>query len=148
MDLMELFSSLRGMVGSKKEEELLKKLFFRFEEIYPNFGKVYDQKMNFLNPAISNESKNALTLEMTNLLRPKIEEKIAESAEKSRILLYIIENAEAIFEEVLLAPNDTEVKELKDHCSNCNKNWNWMYHYTKVGISYFKRKFLHKLKFL
>ena len=142
MDLKELLLSLRdsttiGRIDSKKEEKLLKKLFFRFKEMFPNFNKVYDQKMNFLNPAISNNRKNKLTLEMQDLLKVVLEEKIPDSSDKQRILSYILEDTGKIFNEVLLAPNYTEVKEVKNICSKCNKNWNWMYHYIEVGIIYF-----------
>ena len=142
MDLKELLLSLRdsttiGRIDSKKEEKLLKKLFFRFKEMFPNFNKVYDQKMNFLNPAISNNRKNKLTLEMQDLLKVVLEEKIPDSSDKQRILSYILEDTVKIFNEVLLAPNYTEVKEVKNICSKCNKNWNWMYHYIEVGIIYF-----------
>ena len=144
MDLRELVLSLQdnttiGMIDSKKEEKFLKKLFFRFKEIYPNFDKVYDKKMNFLNPVISNKRKRKLTLEMQDLLKSEIEEKIPDSADKQRITSYILEEAVKIFNEVLLAPDDTEVKELKDKCSKCNKNWNWIYHYKEVGIGFSKR---------
>ncbi len=144
MDLKELLLSLRdsttiGRIDSKKEEKFLKKLFFRFKEMFPNFDKVYDQKMNFLNPAISNKLKNKLTLEMQDLLKFVLEEKIPDSGDKQRILSYILEDTVKIFNEVLLAPNYTEVKEVKNICSECNKNWNWMYHYIEVGIIYSKR---------
>ena len=129
-----------GMIDSKKEEEFLKKLFLKFKEMYPNFEKVYDQKMNFLKPAgISNASKNELTLQMQVLLKPKLEEKIEESVYKQRILSFILEDAAKIFREVLLAPDNTENSELKNICSKCNKNWNWIFNYIGVGIGYFKR---------
>ena len=162
MDLMELFRSLQDnttidWVNFKKQEtEFFKNLFFRFKEIFRNFAKVYDQEMEFLNPATSNESKTALTLEMTDLLKPVLKEKIPDSVEKERIILYILKNAETIFKELLLAPNNTEIKELKDKCSKCSKNWNWLVHYTEVGIVNLKNIYMyitkklsscHKLKF-
>ena len=140
MDLIELLTFLQynttiDWVNFKKNEtDFLKKLFFRFKEIYQNFDKVYDQELNFLNPSISNESKNSLTREMTNLLKPALEKKIPDSIEKERIKLYILEDIENIFKELLLAPNNTEIKVLKDKCSQCSKNWSWLVHYIEVGI--------------
>ena len=129
-----------GMIDSKKEEEFLKKLFLKFKEMYPNFEKVYDQKMNFLKPVgISNASKNELTLQMQVLLKPKLEEKIENSVYKRRILSFILEDAAKIFREVLLAPDNTENSLLKNICSKCNKNWNWIFNYIEVGIGCFKR---------
>ena len=127
-------NTISGMIDSKKEEEILKNLFFKFKEIYPNFDKVYDQKMNFLKPAISNASKNELTQEMQDLLRSVIEEKNPDSVHETSSISQILKDAGTIFKEALLAPNDTEVKEVKDECSKCDKNWNWMRNYQDVGI--------------
>ena len=71
---------------------------------------------------------------MTNLLKPALEKKIPDSIEKERIKLYILEDIENIFKELLLAPNNTEIKVLKDKCSQCSKNWSWLVHYIEVGI--------------
>ena len=128
-----------GMMDSKKEEEFLKKLFFRFKEVFSNFDKVYDKKMNFLKPAVSNASKNELILQMQVSLKLKIEEKIQDPVYKQRLLDYVLKDAVNIFREVLLAPNNTENYELKMLCSKCNKNWNWIFNYQEVGIGYSKR---------
>ena len=144
MDLKEVILSLRnntssGMIDSKKEEEFLKELFFRFKEVFSNFDKVFDQKMNFLKPGISKASKNELILEMQVSLKLKLDEKIQDPVYKHRLLDYVLTDAVKIFSEVLLAPNNTENYDLKMICSKCNKNWNWIFNYQEVGIGYSKR---------
>ena len=95
-EFKQLFKA-NSTLGSAQIQEIKKKLFqeifSRFKEVYPNFDKVYDKELNFLNITdISSNKKTAeLTMEMLDLLMPILEKKIANSTEKLASLEYMRE---------------------------------------------------------
>ena len=115
-------------------------MFARFKEVYPNFDKVYDKELNFLNitDISSIEKKAELTLEMQNLLEPILEKKISNSTEKLGIIKYILEATGQLFKNILLSPDtkeDTLFKSLKTQFPKMSKNWNWLLQYQQVKSS-------------
>ena len=142
-EFKQLFKA-NSTLGSAQIQEINKKLFqeifSRFKEVYPNFDKVYDKELNFLNitDISSIEKKAELTLEMQNLLQPILEKKISNSTEKPGIIRYILEATGQLFKNILLSPDtkeDTLFKSLKTQFPKMSKNWNWLLQYKQVKSS-------------
>ena len=124
---------------NEMEKGVFYELFSRFKEVYPNFDKVYDKELNFLNitDISSIEKKAELTEEMQNLLEPILEKKMSNSTEKPGIIKYILEAVGQLFNNIILSPDSKENNMftiLKNKFPQLSKNWNWLLHYQEVII--------------